>query len=411
MATLTGLLSPLVIACLTFGGSSHRLVQTNKAHHASFAEYTRLFHRTYMEGSEEWKERRALFEERKAAVLLQNSKPDRLWTAALNHLSDRTENELGRMRGWSRVADGPGAPGTVAAARGPAAFLAESVKRTEHLPPSVDWGNLGGVQQIREQGGCGGCWAVAAASMMEARYELKYQKNRTFSAQQFVNCVPNPKSCGGDGGCRGATVELAMEYAQKKGVRSAEEEPYVGMDGKCVEKASLLSGGDDNNDAGAEFGMVGWAKLPENKAQPLMEAVLEGPVAISLAAADVASYSSGIFDGCSRDAVLDHAVLLLGYGEEAGTKYWSIQNSWGPLWGENGRFRVLRQNTPAADDEYCGDDNRPGEGTACKPYPKKVRVCGMCGLLYDSVVIHFGDQQAAEGAKQLSAIGLRGAGV
>ena len=27
-----------------------------------------------------------------------------------------------------------------------------------------------------------------------------------------MDCVPNPKSCGGTGGCSGATVELAMSY-------------------------------------------------------------------------------------------------------------------------------------------------------------------------------------------------------
>ena len=31
--------------------------------------------------------------------------------------------------------------------------------------------------------------------------------------QELVDCVPNPKSCGGTGGCSGATVELAMSYA------------------------------------------------------------------------------------------------------------------------------------------------------------------------------------------------------
>jgi hypothetical protein len=117
--------------------------------------------------------------------------------------------------------------------------------------------------------------------------------------------------------------------------------------------------------------------------------VQRGPAAVAVFASLWFTYSHGIFDGCEKDAVIDHAVALLGYGNDRklGNKYWTIQNSWGPEWGENGRIRLLRRDDDES--EHCGIDKQPMEGTGCDGGPAEVKVCGMCGVLYDTVVPHF----------------------
>merc|ERR1712151_22149 len=226
--------------------------------------------------------------------------------------------------------------------------------------------------------------------MLDGRHEAKTGRSHSFSAQQLVNCVPNPKECGGQGGCEGATVELAMAYIEQMGLENDSAVPYLASDATCEHPLpSLLQHHHQSHKGGSKIGLHSWHKLPENNALPLMLAVMDGPVAVSVAASPWFVYSGGVFDGCERDSVIDHAVVLFGYGDEGTSKYWSIRNSWGDSWGEGGFIRLLRHDTPEEDDAFCGSDNNPGAGLACKPSPDSVTVCGMCGILYDSVVANF----------------------
>lgn len=38
--------------------------------------------------------------------------------------------------------------------------------------------------------------------------------------------------------------------------------------------------------------------------------------------------------------VIDHAVIITGWGVSGGQEYWIVKNSWGTGWGENGYFRI-----------------------------------------------------------------------
>ncbi len=125
--------------------------------------------------------------------------------------------------------------------------------------------------------------------------------------------------------------------------------------------------------------------LPSNSYEPLLKAVANiGPIAISVEASHWSDYETGVFDGCNQtNPDIDHEVQLIGYGTDPQLgDYWLVRNSWATIWGENGYIRVRRTSD---EQNRCGLDITPSDGTGCKNGPPSVTVCGTCGILYDSV--------------------------
>lgn len=396
----------------------------------SFEAFTEQYGRRYDGGMREYQERRALFEKRAAKVLEQNNRPNRRWTAGINTFSDRTLTELKNLRGWRRR----GSKEELARhkhgheKREDSLSLRQTTRGKSRAPlaDKVSWAFLNATKRHYNQGSCGSCWAIASTVLLEAHSEIHAYpdgKGRSFSAQELVSCVPNPHHCGGTGGCEGATIELAMDWAIKHGLAEDSEVPYKAIDGECMarkssEGSSLLQIMDrsvtrsslpeeddaswlDTSPAGAAFGMMSWERLPENKYDDLLIALQDGPVGISVAASDWFEYSHGVFDRCEKDAVIDHAVVLIGYAKDSsGDGYWLIKNSWGPEWGEHGQMRLLRRGETDDEDEgsWCGVDSQPELGSGCDGGPSEVTVCGTCGILYDTVRPHW--KGSSEKARQ-----------
>ena len=47
------------------------------------------------------------------------------------------------------------------------------------------------------------------------------------AGEEMTSCTPNPDGCGGDGGCSGATAELAFAYAVEAGLQPADRKWLV----------------------------------------------------------------------------------------------------------------------------------------------------------------------------------------
>merc|ERR1719409_2449179 len=110
--------------------------------------------------------------------------------------------------------------------------------------------------------------------------------------QEFVDCAPNPKHCGGDGGCEGSTPDLLFEYAIKAGATTETSYPYAAK-------------------------ITGYQDVKTNDYDSLMAAIAKQPVTIGVAADKWGLYSKGVFPFKSCGTDIDHAVLLVGYGTDS----------------------------------------------------------------------------------------------
>jgi cathepsin L len=392
--SMAGHLRATLCLALCVQGSLAAVLRTNlrSSRHApesySFAQFIRDFERSYEVGSQEYQSRAALFQaslERIHAVNAKNLREGRAWSAGVHPFMDWSQAERRTLNGYKHS---PRRTNLVAA-------LQTSTDSGASTRLNATWADSGSSWEgvaLRQQGSCGSCWAISAVEAIEARLPA----NSRVSAQALVDCVPNPRHCGGKGGCDGATGELAYEFARDHGLPLESSYAYTAETGSCP--MNPLSGAFP---APQRARVSGWANLPSNKAQPLMEALYsQGPVVVAVDANEWFDYDQGVFDGCQKDAELGHAVLAKGYGGEGSGKYWRIQNSWGANWGEQGHIRMKRQD-PAQEEAYCGQDRKPQEGLGCDGGPPEITVCGMCGILYDplyptGVTLEGGDSEPSQ---------------
>ena len=74
-----------------------------------------------------------------------------------------------------------------------------------------------------------------------------------------------------------------------------------------------------------------------------MKVALEnGPIYVSVDAGSESFfyYKSGVMDDTSCTCWTNHAVVLVGFGQENGQEYFILRNSWGPYWGDEGYMKI-----------------------------------------------------------------------
>lgn len=220
------------------------------------------------------------------------------------------------------------------------------------LPQTFDWRSARGgrnfLEAVADQSDCGSCYAVSTMRMLTARHRIS-----TNNTQAEPWSISFPLHCSEyNQGCKGGYSYTVTKWSADVGLLPASCAPYnttgscqSNCDPKKLKKRYRV----------ANHRVIGGFLGNSSAANMMLELYEKGPFVASFEPSDdFMMYSGGVFSETqlSPPAPIaahgvewqktDHAVLVVGWGEEMGQKYWLAQNSWGADWGDGGYFKIIR---------------------------------------------------------------------
>jgi len=213
---------------------------------------------------------------------------------------------------------------------------------TDDLPTGFDsrtqWPHL--IHPIRDQQRCGSCWAFSASEVLSDRVAIAEGKpSPVLSAEDMVSCDKN------DYGCDGGSLPDAWRYLTDTGIVTDDCFPYTAGSGRapacrdeCVDSESFV-----RTKAVSAYAIEG----PVNMQKDIMTS---GPIQVGFQVyRSFQLYSHGVYHKHHHEQTPQggHAVKVIGWGVASDVSgqpisYWTVANSWGTSWGEEGFFRILR---------------------------------------------------------------------
>ena len=210
---------------------------------------------------------------------------------------------------------------------------AEPILPTSSQPSYVDWVSRGANPPMKDQRGCGSCWAFGTVSAIESTYYLTTGDRVSFAEQELLDCTYERQ---GKNGCDGGWLSQPIDYVQHtRRLASSRDKIYNERDGSCsysrvansLTKARVTGYKTYRGDSG------------------LLSGVTKGIVSAAIyVGSSFHVYKNGIYQdvsGC-RGKPANHAVSVVGYGNTGGRNYWRLRNSWGTQWGDKGYIRISR---------------------------------------------------------------------
>ncbi|CAK1549630.1 unnamed protein product [Leptosia nina] len=207
-------------------------------------------------------------------------------------------------------------------------------------PASMDWRSYGYVTEVKSQQSCGSCFAFSAIGNIEGQY-AKAHGARAFSLsnQQAFDCSSAANCETG-----GLPHEVFQALTTQGGSMREQDYPYEAVKGQCRTDRSKIA---VKVTGGQQLGVAGEDGLKDAVAS-------YGPLSIAICAdAELQTLRGGqVYKPKQPCNTANHAVLLVGYGNEGGADFWLIKNSWGYSFGDQGYFRLIRGQMALAVGSY-----------------------------------------------------------
>lgn len=233
------------------------------------------------------------------------------------------------------------------------------LKATKSLPTSFDWRSYNGhsyIGAVRDQGGCGSCYAFGASACAEGTYNFatgKYDSNTAdFSEAYIAWCLSTMSAYSSHfSGCNGADYTYSeLQALVDVGIINESYFPYTESDNQsCPSAASSAPKIQFNN-----WYRVACSDIDAIKTAIMTYGVVDAAVYVTTS---FQNYTGGIFTdsytACTSspcyNTPTNHAIALVGWGYDATYgDYWILRNSWGSSWGEDGYMRIAATSARVA---------------------------------------------------------------
>ncbi len=219
---------------------------------------------------------------------------------------------------------------------------------------------------VKNQGGTGSCVAHACSSVVEFHNKRQENTDVVFSTEFIYGYRPAGYYVG-----EGMYIRNALETLRKVG-----DCPLDDLKGnhKCPEAMEIVEAKlDELKDKAYPHRISTYAKV--NTETEIKQALMDfGYVVVSMPWYKNYKLKNGVYTYTSEDRSGLHCVIIYGWDERG----WLVQNSWGALWGQKGKFVVPFDfkwtEAWAVTDKIVGEGDlvRPADNWFVKTFSKAI---------------------------------------